>query len=114
MAEPQAGLLQRLLARAVGGLRDLRGSPGHRGCESGQGLELLVSSAREVVLPAPGWGRVYRLPAERTPCSVSKNVLGTTVFQATGLFQWGAGGLRGPFRCSLLCPTLSRSLHAAP
>lgn len=77
MAEPQARLLQRLLARAVGGLCDLRGSAGHRGCESGQGLELVTSSAREVVLPAPGWGRAYGLPAERTPRSVHKNLVGT-------------------------------------
>ena len=40
VAEPQ-----RLLTQAGGGLRDLRGSPGCRGCESGQGLELGMSRA---------------------------------------------------------------------
>ena len=116
MAEPQ-----RLLTQAGGGLRDLRGSPGCRGCESGQGLELGVGRAGGgSSLPLAGGGSAGFLL--RGYFVQSARISGASpVFQATGLFQWGPGSQRplgpahGPVRPSVqeppCSPAMSPSSH---
>lgn len=81
MAEPQ-----RFLTQAGGGLCDRRGSPGCRGYESGQGLELGVSRAGGGSLPLVGGGSASFL--QRGHLVQSTRIWGApTALQATGLFQ---------------------------
>lgn len=108
MAEPQ-----RLLTQAGGGLCDLRGSPGCRGYESGQGLELGVSRAGGGSLPLVGGGSASFLL--RTPCSVNKSLGGTYCVPGHGPVPVGHGVSKAPSAGSLPWPAPScRSLHAAP